>query len=193
MSQILSPQLLIEAYRMGIFPMAHDDGEIYWFSPDPRCIFPLERFHVPRSLRQVLRRGVFETRVDTAFAEVIEACADRAEGTWISDDIIIAYTALHELGYAHSVESWRSGRLVGGLYGVAIGGAFFGESMYTVESNASKVALVRLVERMRERGYALLDTQWPTPHLQMFGATEISRSEYMRRLKGALRRECRFS
>jgi leucyl/phenylalanyl-tRNA--protein transferase len=174
--------------------MGHSDGRIYWFSPDPRCILPLDqRFHVARSLRQAVRRGEFEIRVDTAFSDVITGCAERAEGTWISADILRVCNDLHRSGLAHSVESWLGGELAGGLYGVAIGGAFFGESMFTRRTNASKVALVALVERLRERQFVLLDTQWMTPHLQTFGALEIPRREYLRRLRSALELERRFA
>jgi leucyl/phenylalanyl-tRNA--protein transferase len=192
MSSILSPELVLEAYRIGAFPMADDDGEIAWYSPDPRCVFPLDAFHVPRSVRQVIRRGVFEIRVNEAFDNVIARCADRPEGTWISDEVRALYANLHRRGYAHSVEAWRDDELAGGLYGVALGGAFFGESMFTRQTNASKVALVALVERLRARGFVLLDTQWITRHLARFGAVEISRREYLRRLQLALHLPCRF-
>jgi leucyl/phenylalanyl-tRNA--protein transferase len=191
--QRITPELVLQAYRGGIFPMADESGEIYWFSPDPRCIFPLDRFHVPRSLRKTVARQVFEIRVDTAFEQVIAGCADRPEGTWISDRIRALYTELHRRGFAHSVEAWQDGRMAGGLYGVAIGGAFFGESMFARVSDASKVALVALVERLRSRGYTLLDTQWVTPHLARFGAVEIPRPAYLRRLRLALALPCRFT
>lgn len=193
MSASLTPELVLEAYRIGAFPMADEDGEIAWFSPDPRCIFPLDRFHVTRSLRQTIRRRVFEVRINTAFDEVIATCANRDEGTWISDELMAVYRVLHRRGYAHSVESWRAGELAGGLYGVAIGGAFFGESMFTRVNDASKVALVALVERLRRRGFVLLDTQWNTPHLARFGAREIGRAAYLRRLRLALALPCRFA
>jgi len=193
MSSELTPSVVLEGYRLGIFPMADELGEIYWFSPDPRCVIELERFRIPRSLRPVLNQRRFETRVNTAFAEVIRACADRPEGTWISSEIIAVYSALHRAGYAHSVESWQDRRLAGGLYGVALGGAFFGESMFYRVPDASKVALVALVARLRQRGFVLLDTQWSTPHLQRFGAVEIPRREYLRRLDAALRLSCRFA
>jgi leucyl/phenylalanyl-tRNA---protein transferase len=173
--------------------MAHEDGEIYWHSPDPRCIFPLDHFHVPRSVRQAVRRGVFEIRINTAFDRVIAACADRPEGTWISDQVLAVYRTLHRQGHAHSVECWHADELAGGLYGVALGGAFFGESMFTRVTNASKVALVALVERLKARGFVLLDTQWNTPHLARFGATEIRRHEYLRRLRAALPLPCQFA
>jgi leucyl/phenylalanyl-tRNA--protein transferase len=141
---------------------------------------------VPRSLRPVLRQRKFDIRADTAFNEVIRACADRTEGTWISDEVIDVYSELHRRGYAHSVEAWQDRKLVGGLYGVTLGGAFFGESMFHRVPDASKVALVALMERLKERGFALVDTQWSTPHLLRFGAIEIPRREYLRRLEQAL-------
>jgi leucyl/phenylalanyl-tRNA--protein transferase len=187
MREHLTADLLIRAYCAGVFPMADGrDGPLSWYAPDPRAVMPLETFHVPRSLRRTLTRGVFESRTDTAFTAVMRACAAREE-TWISEEIVRAYTDLHRLGLAHSVESWREGELVGGLYGVALGGAFFGESMFSRATDASKVALVVLVERLRARGFTLLDVQFLTPHLARFGAVEISRREYERRLAGALR------
>lgn len=192
MSEEFTPELVLHAYCAGAFPMGDERGRIRWFSPDPRCILDLDRFHVPRSLRKVCASGRFETRIDTAFSRVLAACADRPEGTWISREIVRVYTALHRAGHAHSVESWRGGRLAGGLYGVSIGGAFFGESMFHRETDASKAALVALVERMRARGLVLLDTQWSTPHLEMFGAVEIPRSEYLRRLEAAIALPVRF-
>lgn len=193
MPTAITPQLVLQAYAAGAFPMGGPGGRIAWYSPDPRCIFDLERFNVPRSVARVIRAGAFEVRVNTAFGRVIRACADRAEGTWITPAIMRLYTALHENGYAHSVEAWRDGKLAGGLYGVALGGAFFGESMFHTVTNASKVALVALVERLRARGFTLLDTQWSTPHLRMFGALEIPRAEYLRRLERALGVAARFA
>jgi leucyl/phenylalanyl-tRNA--protein transferase len=192
---VIPSELLLRAYREGIFPMALDDGEIGWFSPDPRGIIPLDTFHVPARLARVVRSGRFSIEVDAAFVDVMRACADRSDGdgTWISEDIVESYAALHAVGRAHSVEAWRDGRLVGGLYGVHIGGAFFGESMFHRETDASKVVLVALVERLRERGFTLLDTQWVTPHLAQFGAMEIARDEYLRRLGDAIRRRCSFA
>jgi len=193
MDSPLPPELVLHAYSIGAFPMADPDGEIAWFSPDPRCIFPLDKFHVPRTVRQLIQRRVFEVRIDTAFAEVIAACADRAEGTWISESIMATYTELHRQGFAPSVECWRADNLAGGLYGVALGGAFFGESMFTRVTGASKVALAALVERLKARGFTLLDTQWTTPHLARFGAIEIPRREYLRRLRAALLLPCRVA
>lgn len=190
---VLDPGLLVHAYRQGIFPMGMEDGTIGWFSPDPRGILPLETFHVPQRLRRVLRSGRFTTSVDRDFEGVMRGCAaDREEGTWITDEIVAAYVALHRLGLAHAVEVWRGGALAGGLYGVHLGGAFFGESMFHTETDASKVALVTLVERLRARGFRLLDIQWVTPHLARFGAVEIPRTEYLIRLSDAVSRDCVF-
>jgi len=187
MSDVLEPGLLVHAYRQGIFPMGMDDGTIGWFSPDPRGIIPLDGLHVPDRLRRVLRSGRFTTSLNRDFEGVMRACAaDREEGTWITEDILASYVALHRLGLAHSVEVWRNGALVGGLYGVHLAGAFFGESMFHTVTDASKVALVTLVEHMRARGFVLLDIQWVTPHLARFGAVEIPRTEYLIRLADAL-------
>jgi leucyl/phenylalanyl-tRNA--protein transferase len=183
--EMIAPELLLQGYRLGVFPMAMEDDSIEWFSPDPRAILPLEDFHVPHVLRRLLRRRVFTTTIDKAFSEVIAACAER-EDTWINSEIIESYTRLHELGNAHSVEAWKEGRLAGGLYGVAVGGAFFGESMFHSVTDASKIALVALVEHLRARKFVLLDTQWLTPHLQQFGGIEISRNHYLRLLRRAV-------
>lgn len=191
---MIDPALLVRAYREGIFPMALDDGEIGWFSPDPRGIIPLDTFHVPARLVRVIRSGRFDLRFDSAFETVMRACAERPdEGTWINDDIVESYLALFRLGLAHSVETWREGQLVGGLYGVHLGGAFFGESMFHRETDASKVALAALVDRLNRRGFSLLDTQWVTPHLEQFGAVEIPRVEYLARLAVAVRKDCVFT
>lgn len=193
MTPPLTPELIVAAYCQGIFPMADEyDGEIGWYSPDPRAIFPLDAFHVPRSLAKTIKRGVFDVRVDTAFEAVMRGCAEREE-TWISDEIVQAYTALHRAGLAHSVEAWHEGELAGGLYGVALGGAFMGESMFTRVTDASKVCLVFLVERLRARGFTLLDSQMPTEHLAKFGQIVIPRAEYLRRLAAALRLDTSFS
>ena len=181
---MIDPELLLQGYRLGVFPMAMEDDSIQWFSPDPRAILPLEDFHVPHALRRLLRKNVFETRIDSAFSKVIEACAKR-EDTWINIEIIESYTRLHDLGCAHSVEAWKEGTLAGGLYGVSVGGAFFGESMFHRVTDASKIALVALVEHLRAQKFALLDTQWLTPHLQQFGGIEISRHHYLRLLRRA--------
>jgi leucyl/phenylalanyl-tRNA--protein transferase len=188
----LTPDLLIRAYASGVFPMADcRDGRIRWYAPDPRAVIPLDAFHVPRSLRQTVRKGLFQVTINADFPGVIHACAAREE-TWISREIERAYTDLHQLGVAHSVEAWREGRLAGGLYGVALGGAFFGESMFSRETDASKVALVALVEQLRTRGFVLLDTQFITSHLARFGAVEIPRHDYEHRLAGALPLPRRF-
>jgi leucyl/phenylalanyl-tRNA--protein transferase len=190
---MIPTSLLVSAYREGIFPMALEDGEIGWFSPDPRGIIPLDTFHVPRRLERVVRSDEWTVRVDTRFEEVMRACAERpGEGTWISDEIFESYVALYRQGGAHSVEVWREEVLVGGLYGVHLGGVFFGESMFHRVTNASKVALVALVERLRARGFVLLDTQWTTPHLEQFGAVEIPAKEYLRRLNEALQVRAEF-
>jgi len=195
--RMIPSELVVSAYASGWFPMAVDSGEIRWFSPDPRGIIPLDAFHVSRRLARVVRNGGFRIGIDEAFEEVIRACAmaerDAGDpGTWINDEIIESYVALHARGVAHSMEVWRGDRLAGGLYGVALRGAFFGESMFHRETDASKVALVALVERLRLRGYRLLDTQWVTDHLVQFGAIEIPRRRYLELLDASLREDCRF-
>ena len=165
--------------------MAMEDDSIEWFSPDPRAILTLEDFHLPHALRRLLRKKVFEITINSAFSEVIGACAKRKD-TWINQEIVQSYTRLHELGHAHSVEAWKEGKLAGGLYGVALGGAFFGESMFHRVTDASKIALVALVEHLRAHKFVLLDTQWLTPHLQQFGGMEISRNHYLRLLRRAV-------
>lgn len=183
----LEPGTILEAYRAGIFPMpAQPDGPIAWWSPDPRAVVPLDGLRVSRSLRRSCRR--YEVRIDAAFPEVIRACADpdRPHG-WIDQQIIDAYTRLHDLGWVHSVETWtREGELVGGLYGIRIGRFFAGESMFHHAPDASKVALVHLVDVLRAAGVVLLDVQWQTEHLESLGAVEIPRGEYLRRLTDAL-------
>jgi len=166
-------------------------GEIGWYSPDPRAIIPLDRFHVPKTLGRRVRNGFYSVTMDIAFDRVITSCASRKE-TWISPEIIGVYSALHQGGYAHSVECWRGEELAGGLYGVALGGAFFGESMFSVLVDASKVALVHLVGRLREGGFTLLDIQFLTPHLARFGAVEIPRAEYLRMLAAGLGKRAKF-
>src|SRR5436305_11271500 len=182
---MIDSELLLQGYRLGVFPMAMEDDSIAWFSPDPRAIIPLEDFHVPHALHRVARKKIFEIKIDNRFDEVIRACAKRRD-TWINDEIIESYERLSELGYAHSIEAWKNNKLAGGLYGVAIGGAFFGESMFHRVTDASKVALVALVEHLRAQKFALLDTQWITPHLQQFGGTEISRDYYLQLLRRAV-------
>jgi leucyl/phenylalanyl-tRNA---protein transferase len=193
----VTPDLVLCAYAIGLFPMANDryDPTVHWIEPRRRGIIPLGAFHVPRSLRKTVRRRRFEVRVDTAFDAVIEACAEeRPERprTWLNDELIAVYCELHRRGSAHSVECWRDGRLRGGLYGVAMGAAFFGESMFSRESDASKVAFVALVERLRAGGFRLLDTQFVTDHLRRFGAVEVSRETYRGLLREALAAPARF-
>lgn len=187
----LTPDLLLCAYASGLFPMANDrhDPTIHWIEPRRRGVIPLDRFHEPKSVQKAIRQRRFAVRVDAAFTMVIEACAEPRPSrprTWLNDELIGLYCDLHRLGYAHSVECWKAGRLVGGLYGVSLGSAFFGESMFSSESDASKVALVELVQRLRTGGYQLLDTQFVTDHLRRFGAIEISRATYRRLLQRAI-------
>jgi leucyl/phenylalanyl-tRNA---protein transferase len=187
----LTPEILLAAYAGGVFPMAEtaDEKELFWVDPQRRGILPLDAFHVPRRLRRVVRHGGFDIRCDTAFEEVIRGCAEATEkrpNTWINDEIVQLYAALFARGAVHSVESWLEGMLVGGLYGVSLGAAFFGESMFSRVTNASKVALVHLAARLRLGGYRLLDTQFLTAHLARFGGIEISRARYRRLLAEAL-------
>jgi leucyl/phenylalanyl-tRNA--protein transferase len=186
----LEPEFLLSAYAGGYFPMADpESGQISWYSPDPRTILELNGLRVSRSLRRSLRREDLEVRWDTAFEAVMRACGERPE-TWISDRIVKAYVELHRLGFAHSVEVWKDGALAGGLYGVALAGAFFGESMFSRVTDASKIALVHLVRRLVERDFLLLDVQFMTEHLRTLGAVEIPREEYLQRLRTALQRSC---
>ena len=194
----ITPEMLLRAYAIGIFPMAESrhDPHLYWIDPDARGILPLDDFHVPRSLRKTVLKGPFQVTADRAFEDVVEGCAEPAPGrrqTWINDTIFDLCRKLHVMGYAHSVETWLDGELVGGLYGVALGGAFFGESMFSRETDASKVALVHLVARLKRGGFALLDTQFVTKHLSGFGALEIPREDYRKRLTSALARQAHFS
>jgi leucyl/phenylalanyl-tRNA--protein transferase len=182
----LDPALLLRAYASGIFPMADEEGHINWYAPDPRAIIEHADFRRSRSLRAAIRQGRYEVRFDTAFEAVMRACADRPE-TWINDEFIRAYTALHRAGFAHSVEAWRDGQLVGGLYGVSIGGLFCGESMFSRARDASKVCLAALIDRLIARGFVLHDVQFITPHLTSLGASLIPRAEYERRLMLAIR------
>ena len=187
MHTALTPEMLLAGYTMGCFPMAEDrhSTEIHWYAPDPRAIIPLHAFHVPKTLAKLIRKKPFEVYSNRDFERVMRYCAER-KSTWISEDIIQAYTTLHRMGFAHSIECWTRGELVGGLYGVSIGGAFFGESMFHRVKDASKVALVYLVERLCAKGYLLLDTQFITSHLKRFGAIEISRDQYENELKKAI-------
>ena len=190
---MIEAPILLAAYQTGYFPMAHEPGEIHWYSPDPRGILPIEGFHASRRLLRTVRSGHFSITADTCFRDVMHACAaDREDGTWINAEIIESYAALHDLGLAHSVEVWHEGRLAGGLYGVSVRGAFFGESMFHLVTDASKVALWSLCTRLREHGFRLLDIQWLTPFLETCGAIEIPRDDYLGRLQSALEIECRF-
>ncbi|MEO1859393.1 MAG: leucyl/phenylalanyl-tRNA--protein transferase [Verrucomicrobiales bacterium] len=187
----INPEFLLQAYRMGIFPMAMEQGEIGWFSPDPRGVIPLDSFHVSKSLKRIMSAGRFDVRINSSFGEVIDGCAEREE-TWIDETVRESYLNLKGRGYAHSVECWFEGELAGGLYGVAIGGAFFGESMFSRKRDASKVALVSLVEHLLKRKFILLDTQWTTPHLSQFGAIDIPKSKYMEVLHEAIAMDVSF-
>ena len=189
----LTPELVLYGYQHGVFPMADpdEDNEIYWFRPEHRGVLPLDGFHVPKNLARLVRQERFEVVSDRDFPAVIRACAARST-TWISDEIVETYEVLHQWGYVHSVECWQEGVLVGGLYGVTLGGAFFGESMFNQVTDASKVALVHLVRRLQAGGFVLLDTQYNTEHLNQFGVVEIPCAEYERRLAKALRVEARW-
>jgi leucyl/phenylalanyl-tRNA---protein transferase len=194
----LTPDILLRAYAEGVFPMAErrEDTELFWVSPDRRGVLPLDAFHVPRRLARTVRSDRFTVTSDLAFVDVMKACAAPAPGreqSWINAEILRLYTALHASGHAHSIESWRDGRLVGGLYGVKLGAAFFGESMFSRETDASKVALVHLVARLIAGAFELLDTQFLTAHLARFGTVEIPRREYLARLKRAIARPAYWS
>lgn len=197
MSRVFGPAELLDCYRRGVFPMAdaHDDPRLFLVDPDLRGVLPLDRLHISKSLRKTVRQDIFEIRVNTAFTRVMQLCAEAAPdrpNTWINSPILNLYSALHRLGHAHSVEAWRDGQLVGGLYGVSLHGAFFGESMFSRETDASKVALVNLVARLRRGGFVLLDTQFVTAHLQTFGVEEIARDEFHVLLRKALQVEAVF-
>lgn len=181
---------LLEAYRRGIFPM-DVEGTLEWFSPDPRGILPIEQFHLPHTTRKAIHSGKWEIRIDTQFEAVMRHCANRSE-TWIDDHILNSYVRLHQLGHAHSIEAWTDGQLAGGLYGVRVGGAFFGESMFHVVPEASKVALAALIRILQVYALELLDIQWTTPHLEKFGAIAIRRSDYLGRLATAIEKKCKF-
>lgn len=196
-SSRLTPELVLTAYAHGLFPMAErrDDPNLFWVEPQQRGIIPLDAFHVPRRLARTVRSDRFEVRTDTAFTAVMRSCAEPAPGreeSWINDEILSLYGALHKRGYAHSVECWREGRLVGGLYGVKLGGAFFGESMFSHERDASKVALVHLVARLIRGGFLLLDAQFLTDHLARFGAVAIPQADYLARLAPAIAAQAEF-
>ncbi|TCV72500.1 leucyl/phenylalanyl-tRNA--protein transferase [Neorhizobium sp. R1-B] len=187
----ITPDILLRAYSIGLFPMAEssDDPEIFWVEPEMRGILPLDGFHISKSLAKTVRKRPFDIRFDTAFERVITYCAEPAEdrpSTWINTTIRKLYTELHRMGHAHSVEAWEDEELVGGLYGVSLGSAFFGESMFSRRTNASKICLVHLVERLRAKGFTLLDTQFTTEHLKTFGAIDIPKDEYLKLLKKAV-------
>jgi leucyl/phenylalanyl-tRNA--protein transferase len=186
MATLIPPKELLSLYTAGWFPMAMADGSIRCFSPDPRGILPLDGFHIPHGAKKALRDPQWEVRVDSTFEQVVRACGNRRD-TWINETIVQSYVALHRAGHAHSLEIWREGKLAGGLYGVQIGGAFFGESMFHRVPGASKVALICLALRLRKGGFQLLDTQWTTPHLAQFGARSIPRREYLHLLQDAIR------
>ena len=193
----LKPELLLRAYAVGIFPMAESraESEIHWIDPEQRGVLPLDGLHVSKRLRRTLRSRRFEVRADSAFGQVIKGCATPApdrRDTWINPSIERLYTDLHHMGFAHSVECWQDGELVGGLYGVSLGAAFFGESMFSRVRDASKIALIHLVYRLREGGFLLLDTQFQTPHLSRFGVVEIKRDDYRAQLSRAIRRQAQF-
>ena len=191
---ILDPATLLKAYSQGVFPMADADGSVGWYTADPRGVMPLDGFRPTRSLRAAVRQDRFELRINTAFETTMRACMElRAQQTWINQELIEAYVRLHHMGFAHSVESWAGGELAGGLYGVSLGGAFFGESMFHRKTDASKVALYHLVERLRERGFDLLDTQAVTPHLQSLGCIELPAAEYLARLAKAIKKDRHFA
>lgn len=187
----ITPDILLRAYSIGLFPMAEssDDPEIFWVEPEMRGILPLDGFHISKSLTKTVRKRPFDIRFDTAFERVITYCAEPAEdrpSTWINTTIRKLYTELHRMGHAHSVEAWEDEELVGGLYGVSLGSAFFGESMFSRRTNASKICLVHLVERLKAKGFTLLDTQFTTEHLKTFGAIDIPKDEYLKLLKKAV-------
>jgi len=193
----ITPQILLKAYAAGIFPMAEsaEDNALYWVEPEERGIFPLDGLHISRSLRKRIRQRRFDIRIDTAFSDVIAACAEKApdrKTTWINQRIKSLYGQLYKMGCCHSVECWRQNELVGGLYGVRIGGAFFGESMFSRETDASKVALVHLVARLRAGGFRLLDAQFTTPHLETLGARTVSRADYHALLERAIEDDAEF-
>ena len=193
----ITPQILLKAYSVGLFPMAEsaDDPTIYWVEPEMRGVMPIEDFHTPRSLKKVLNKRIYDVTFNEAFNTVVKNCAASAMGreqTWINETIRLLYSELHDLGHAHSVEVWEDDQLVGGLYGVSLGRAFFGESMFSRRSNASKVALFHLVERLKERGFVLLDTQFNTEHLTQFGTKDVPRDDYEKMLQVALIGDAQF-
>lgn len=191
----LTAETLVYAYSSALFPMAEQSGEILWYCPDPRAIIPIETYKPAKSLKPIINQKRFEIRIDTSFEQVMRNCAlprTTEDETWISEELIAAYTSLHELGLAHSVEAWQDGKLVGGLYGVALGAAFFGESMFSLVSNSSKIAFHYLVQILREQNYQLLDSQFMNDNVLRYGAIDIPRAEYKKRLAKALKTSCDF-
>ncbi len=188
---ILTPQILLRAYSLGLFPMAEGkkSDEIYWYDPDPRGVLPIERFHVPRRLKDKIRRSDYQIKVNYDFRKTMRLCGSRTE-TWINEELIDVYTDLHNNGFAHSLEVWRHDEMVGGIYGVHIGAAFFGESMFSFQRDMSKVALTHLMARLWWAGFVLFDTQFLTPHLQQFGGYELSQKEYKSQLSQAIKQPC---
>lgn len=183
----LSPDTLLRAYAAGVFPWFNDGDPVLWWSPDPRAIIELDGIHISRRLARTIRSGQFRVTVDVCFEAVMRACGEtRPEGTWVTEDMVAGYTELHRRGHAHSLEVWQGDELAGGIYGVAVGGLFAGESMFHHVTDASKVALISLVQRLRDRGYVLFDVQMKTDHTTRMGATEIPRDEYLRRLRDAV-------
>lgn len=197
MQIVLTPEILLAAYSQGLFPMAHSAhaGYVEWICPERRGQLSIPTLHVPKSLKKVIKRGGYDIRINTSFKQVIIECAEATEDrpdTWINDQIIAAYCDLHKKGFAHSVEYWQEGELLGGLYGISIGGAFFGESMYSRVSNASKIALVHLAARLNHAQFEILDTQFTNEHLEQFGVYELGHKEYMRQLNSVLEKNCIF-
>jgi leucyl/phenylalanyl-tRNA--protein transferase len=192
MHEKLSPELIINAYSKGIFPMGDDFGQIRWYSPNPRCIIQLDNFHISKRLSRTYRSKAFDLKINTSFSDIVRLCADR-KPTWINQEILNAYSQLYDLGLAHSVEAFYNNDLVGGLYGVSLKGAFMGESMFHKMTDASKICLVYLVERLKQNGYILLDCQFITSHLSQFGAINISQEKYLQMLNEALKLNCKFN
>jgi leucyl/phenylalanyl-tRNA--protein transferase len=190
----LSPETLLNAYAQGAFPMTDRDGRTRWYTADPRGVVPLDQFHIPKTLKQLLKRTppLYEIRFNHDFEAVMRGCMQQRPDTWISEDLVRAYLRLHQMGFAHSVEAWHDGELAGGLYGVSLGAAFFGESMFHRRTDASKVAMVHLVDRLREREFELLDSQATTEHLRRFGCIDIPAADYLKRLDRALRKTRSF-
>ena len=191
----LTAETLVYAYASGMFPMSEETGEIFWYSPDPRAIIPIQSYKPAKSLKPIINQKRFEIRVDTCFEQVMRNCAlprPTEDETWISEELIAAYTELHQMGLAHSVEAWQEDKLVGGLYGVSLGAVFFGESMFSFVSNSSKVAFHYLIQILREQNYQLLDSQFMNDNVLRYGAIDIPRSAYLRRLTKALKSTCHF-